>query len=237
MGKIVFIGHSVVKGTDYGSVTAADTFARKIGLANGYVAADIINSGVGSDTSAGMLARVQSAVIAYAPSVCAVMIGVNDWSTSVPVASFKSNLSAFVDAVKGAGIKCVLFTDNVNRGTAAQFGAYYPYIEAIKEVALVKNCRVVDLYGAMSQRMLVGDHASLYVDSIHLTVTGHQFVADHAAKPYYAGFFVPDSVPAPDPQPQPNADLQPLVTAMANHLLQAAHPNLTAQIATELGKL
>lgn len=234
MGKIVFIGHSVVKGTGYGSVTATDTFAHKIGLANGYAAADILNKGVSSDTSAGMKARVQADVIAHAPDVCAIMIGVNDWSTGVSVATFKANLSDSVDAIKAAGIKCVLFTDNVNRGTAAEFTAYYPYIEAIKDVAFEKGCKIVDLYGRMSQRMLVGDHASLYVDAIHLSVAGHQFVVDHAAKGFYAGFFVKQPE---QPPTQTTPDLKPLVAAMADYILGAANASLTGAIQTERAKL
>jgi len=234
MSNIVFIGHSVVKGTDYGGVTAADTFSRKIGIANGYTISEILNKGVSSDTSAKMLARVQTDVIANTPSVCVVMIGVNDWSTSVPLATFKSNLTAFVDAVKAAGIKCVLFTDNANRGSTAEFTSYYPYIEVIKEVADAKGCRVVDVYGRMCQRMLVGDHASLYVDSIHLTIAGHQFVADHASKPFYNGVFLPDQVSPPQPTTE---NLKPLTVAIATHILETANSALTVEIQTELNKL
>lgn len=226
MSKIVFIGHSVVKGTGYGNVTTADTFAHKIGIANGYAAANILNKGVSSDTTAGMRSRFQADVLAQNPAVC-VFAGcvVNDWATGVPVATTKSNLLSMITDAQAAGIKCVLFTDNANRGTAAEFGSYYPFIEAIKEVAAAKGCPLVDLYSRMCQRMLVGDHVALYVDSIHLTIAGHQFVVDHAARSFYSGFFVADQ---PDPK-----DIRPLVLSMADALLATLNPALTDQIQLE----
>lgn len=230
MSKIVFIGHSVVKGTDYGGVTAGDTFAHKVGIANGYAAADILNKGVSSDTSAGVLSRLQADVIDNPPAVCVVMIGVNDWATGVSLVTYKSNLLDIVDAIKNAGIKCVLFTDNAKRGTSSDFSSYYPYIEAIKEVAAAKECDVVDIYGRMCQRMLVGDHATLYTDDIHLTVAGHQFVADHAAKSFYSGFFTTGPVVQPDPDPEAS----PLLLAVANYVLATGHPDLTSEVAAEM---
>lgn len=234
MSKIIFIGHSVVKGVGYGGVTAVDSFAHKIGIANGYVAADILNKGVSSDTSAGVLARLDADVIANEPSVCAVMLGVNDWSTGVPVSTFKQNFLSIVDAVKSAGIKCVVFTDNAYRGTSAQFSSYYQYIEAIREVAFLKDCCLVDLYGRMLQRMIVGDHAILYSDNIHLSVAGHQFVADHAAKSFHGGFFLAD----PDEQPPPGpVGESPLLMAVVNYILATGNPSLTASVSDELAEV
>lgn len=60
MSKIVFIGDSLTKGIGYGGVTATDTFAYKIGIANGYAPADILNKGVSSDTAFGVLNRIQA---------------------------------------------------------------------------------------------------------------------------------------------------------------------------------
>lgn len=189
MPKIIGFGHSVMKGIGYGGVTGTDTFIHKIGIANGYAASEIINKGVSSDTSAGALARLNTDVISQSPSVCAIMLGANDWSTSVPLATFKANLSEIVRRLNVAGIKCALFTDNASRGSVAQFNSYYPYIEAIKEVAAAHDCPLIDLYGRMLQAMMVSSYSHLYVDSIHLTVAGHKFVADHAARSFYSGAF------------------------------------------------
>lgn len=232
MSKIVFLGHSVVKGTDYGSVTAADTFVRKIGLAAEYAVADIINAGKSSDTTTGMLGRFATDVLAHSPAVL-VFAGcvVNDWATGIPVATTKANLLNMATQAQALGIKCVMFTDNVNRGTAADFNAYYPYVEACKEVAFIKGLPLVDTYARMAQRIMVGDHASLYVDPIHLTISGQQFYADFAAKPYHAGFFVADPVVVPDPEPVPNpAEPSALLLAVTDYVLATGNATLTAGV-------
>lgn len=232
MSKIVFLGHSVPKGTDYGGVTAADTFVRKIGVAAGYAAADIINAGKSSDTTTGMLGRFAADVLAHSPAVL-VFAGcvVNDWATGIPVATTKANLLNMATQAQALGIKCVMFTDNVNRGTAAEFNAYYPFVEVCKEVAFDKGLPLVDTYARMTQRMLVGDHAALYVDAIHLTVAGHQFFADFAAKQYHAGFFVADPVVVPDPEPVPDpSEPSALLLAVTDYVLATGNATLTAGV-------
>lgn len=197
MSKIVFIGDSVTKGIGYGGVTASDTFARKIGLANGYAVADIINAGVSSDTSAGVLSRLNADVISHAPDVCVVCIGVNDWATGVTVSAFKSNLASIISQLKSANIKVVVFTDNMNRGNNAQFIAYSAFIDATKEEAAAANCPLIDFYSRMCVEAMVGAHTALYADMIHLSIAGHTYWANFAAKPWHAGFFLPDPVVSP----------------------------------------
>lgn len=146
MGKIVFVGHSVPKGTDYGGVTRTDTFGYKIGIAAGYADADIYIRGVGSEVSSGLLARIPTDVIALAPDVCGVMIGANDWGLNIPVATFKANLRAIASAITSAGIKLVLFTDNMVRGDQAGFLSIGKYEDAIRDIAVEFNCPLVDTY-------------------------------------------------------------------------------------------
>lgn len=67
---IVFLGDSITKGTDYGGVTLTDTFAYKIGTANGYPPASIYNKGVGSDTSAGSKCWICTAKLPTLTSIC-----------------------------------------------------------------------------------------------------------------------------------------------------------------------
>lgn len=234
MGKIVFLGHSVVKGTDYGGVTAADTFARKIGVAAGYAVADIINAGKSSDTTTGMLARFQADVMAHNPSVL-VFAGclVNDWATGIPVATTKANLTSMVSQAKSSGIKCVMGTDNVNRGTASDFNSYYAYIEAAKEVANAHGLPLFDTYSRMAQKVMVGDHASMYVDTIHLSIAGHQLFADFAGKPYHSGFFVPAEPVVPEPAPEPapgTGEPSALLVAVADYILATGNSNLTSGV-------
>ena len=186
MPKIVFIGDSITKGVGYGGVTAADTFAQKIGVANGYDV--IMNKGVSSDTSAGVLARLQADVLDEEPAVCVLMIGANDWQNSVPLATYKSNLTAISQAVSGAGIKLVHMTSNMQRGSVTVIKSFETYVRASEEM----DCDArVDVWREMILRGFTEDHAQYYADAIHPNVAGHAYIASLAARPKHAGVFLP----------------------------------------------
>lgn len=193
MTKIAFSGTSVTKGTSYGGVTTAQTFAYKIGIANGYAAADILNKGVNSDTSAGMLARLNTDIIANAPAVCVVEVGPNDWSTGVALATYKANVASIFSQLIAAGIKPVALNSSMQRGPTADFLSYQSYLKAFEDEAAAAGVILIDLYRELAASYLYLTNTqfyALYVDSIHLTVAGHQFVTDLATRPKYAGVFV-----------------------------------------------
>ena len=190
MSRIAWLGDSVTKGTSYGGVGVTDTFAYKVGVANGYAVIDIINAGVNSDTSAGMLARLNSDVIACSPSVCVLECGLNDWQTGVPVSAFRANVAAIFTALKAANIKPV-FLSKMQRGSTADFAAYQSYLQAAEDECAVQGVNCVDLYREECASYLYLSNAAFYanyVDAVHLTVAGHQFVADLFARPKYAGW-------------------------------------------------
>lgn len=186
MSKIVFIGDSLTKGTDYGGVTTTDTFAHKIGIAAGYQACEILNKGIGSDTAAGVLARLQSDVIAHNPAVCVLMIGANDLVLGVTLASFKSTLEDIADALSLAGIKLVIMTTNLQRGSAAHIANQEQFVQATESIPCVG---VVDVFRSMATKALMGDYLQFYVDTIHLTKQGHEYVASVATKTNSLNFF------------------------------------------------
>ena len=188
MGKIVFIGDSLTKGTDYGGVTASDTFAYKIGTANGYAPADILRKGVSSDTAYGVLNRIQADVIDHAPDVCALMIGVNDWWTGTTMSNFEASLSAISAAVRGAGIKLIVITSNFQRGSGAQISAQEQYV---RKTEAMPNDGIVDVFREMTTRGLTGDYMQYFADIVHFSKAGHSYVAEVAARAKHAGFFLP----------------------------------------------
>jgi lysophospholipase L1-like esterase len=191
MSKVVWLGDSVTKGTSYGGVTTADTFAYKIGIANGYAAADVINAGVGSDTSSGMLSRLNSDVISLAPSVCIVQCGLNDWVTGVSVSTYRSNLASIFSQLKSNNIKPV-FLSKMQRGSTSDFAGQKSYLEAAENECASQGMNVIDLFREECASYLYLSSSSFYanyVDAVHLTVTGHAFVANLAARAKFNGWF------------------------------------------------
>jgi len=189
---IAWLGDSVTKGTSYGVVTTTDTFAYKISVANGYAPADIINAGVNSDTSSGMLARLNTDVIALTPSVCVLECGLNDWQDGVAVSSYRSNVSSIFLALKSASIKPVGLS-KMERGSTADFANYQPYLQAFENECAVQGVNCVDLYREECASYLYLSNTAFYanyVDAVHLTVAGHQFVTDLCARAKFSGWFV-----------------------------------------------
>lgn len=78
-------------------------------LSHGKIAYQV-NAGVTGNTTANMLARVTTDVITPGCDVCLVMGGTNDAGTGVTVATFASNITAIVAALRAAGILPVLCT-------------------------------------------------------------------------------------------------------------------------------
>ena len=191
MSKIIFIGDSITKGTDYGGVTTTATFAYKIGIANGYASQDILNKGISSDTSGGVLARLQADVLANAPDVCVLMIGHNDRATGVPVATFKANLQSVAASLGSNGIKLVIMTPPMERGAASLFVAFNPYLKAMEEVAAEYGLACVDQYREFCYAALRAQYLSLYVDAVHLSISGHEYVKEYAMRSKFSGVFTP----------------------------------------------
>ncbi|KGU84817.1 SGNH/GDSL hydrolase family protein [Pseudomonas mediterranea] len=223
MSKIVFAGHSIVKGTDYGGVTRTDTFAYKIGTAAGYASADIYIKGVSGDTSAGLLARLQADVIGLAPDVCVIMIGANDWSTGVSVATFTANLRLIASKVIGAGIKLVLMTDNMNRGSVAEFVSLGTYEDAIRKVSVEYNCPLVDIFSRMCFKALCNDYTQYYAgttDKIHFSIAGHTWAAQVSSETSPKDAFVKVTSTPPVVVTEPTAqDVQDLSVAISDYLI------------------
>lgn len=233
MGKIAFLGDSVTKGTDYGGVTSAQTFASLIGVANGYSTADIINAGVGGNNSAQALARLDTDVISQAPDVCAIMLGNNDCrgSNSLPPATMAENIRQIIVNLRAANIKPVVFSMGFERGTTSVIGSYVTYLRALDNVVASEKVDYVDVYREFAVTNLYLDSTiwiAMFADSLHLASSGHQYIADFAARQRFSGVFLADTT---TPPPTTNTD-EPLAKAIADYLLLGATSERIGEIST-----
>lgn len=70
----------------------------------------LFNAGVSGDTTAMLLARITTDVLAYAPKYCQVQIGINDLNNGVSVATIKTNLATIYGILYDAGIITIATT-------------------------------------------------------------------------------------------------------------------------------
>ncbi|UJW28509.1 GDSL-type esterase/lipase family protein [Saccharothrix sp. AJ9571] len=65
-----------------------------------FAAYEFVNAGVNGDTSADLLARVDTDVMACRPAAVTVLVGTNDVRNGVPLADYRANLTGIVDRLK-----------------------------------------------------------------------------------------------------------------------------------------
>ncbi len=126
-------------------VVAGDSIPTYAMLYSGGRLAKTVNAGISGNTTAQMLARVQTDVIAYKPSVCVVLGGTNDSATPVPVNAFASNIEGIVLALRRANIAPVLCTiPTINSGP--QRKVIVGYNNWIRRFASRQGIPLLDFY-------------------------------------------------------------------------------------------
>lgn len=105
-----FVGDSITNGSNASNFGYA-YMPTAIQSAGGFVARmDSIEAGTPGDTSAQLLARMDSIVSTRHPEAFVVFIGTNDANQAVPLATFAANLTAIIGKAKAAGAAVALAT-------------------------------------------------------------------------------------------------------------------------------
>lgn len=225
MPKIAFLGDSV---TSSANVPLADRWAHKLGLSAGYAAADIINAGVPGNTSAQMLTRVHTDVLAHNPAVVVMMFTVNDRSNSVPLVTHEANYRSLIEQCLTADAKVALMSPPVYR---SQLDTWGPWVEKWRALAGEYGCPFVDIWRDYASLYLTGGFTSLYVDAydlVHQNVSGNARIHAVATSGIYAGAFVKQAATPPGECPDTSAVKAELVAmvgeveALAGRLQAAA---------------
>lgn len=239
MNKFAVLGDSITKGTDYGGVTAVDTYAYLTGTALGYAPTDIINAGVSANTSGMALARLQVDVLSKGIGVVVVMLGPNDAEQNVPYGDYADNLRAIVAQSRTAGWHVVFLSPALWRGDSARHQKSRIYLEHSRYVASEFNVPFIDVthHYAFDYLCDEAEWNSRYVpgDQIHQSKAGHAAISYILTRPAYAKYWVAPAIEEPvEPEP---TNLKALVLALSDYVLGSAHPVLTATVLEERGKL
>jgi len=156
---------------------------------------EVINAGVGGNTTTAGLKRMQKDVIAAKPTIVVLFFGTNDSrlaepEVAVPVAQYEKNLITMIDACEKAGAKVVICTmPPINaeayfkRHKKPPFDAAGgfetvcdQYRAASRKVAEAKKTPLVDLATLLSKTP-----EWLAPDGVHPTAEGTKLIAQHVA--------------------------------------------------------
>jgi len=172
------------------SLTARNTW---VNILAGRFGAELINAGVGGDTSTQGRARIKRDVLDYNPDIVLINFGMNDQAVvnGEPLTSiekYTENLEYFAQTLIGAGADVIFVTPNkvctaqgyhnpgpgkLNYGTDSMLA----FCEAMRKVAMKYGCGLVDINQECSYEDLTKFCAS--GDGVHQSEYGHQKYAEY----------------------------------------------------------
>ncbi|MBM4004143.1 MAG: SGNH/GDSL hydrolase family protein [Planctomycetes bacterium] len=143
----------------------------------------VVNAGISGHTTKLGLDRLDRDVLAHQPDLVTVAFGLNDL-TSIPLETFRANLTAIVDRCRGTGAQVVLCTPNAVIDTAARpIERLEEYCRIIREVCAERRVVLCDQYAA-AMRLRTEDAWSWRMtmsDEIHPNMEGHKRMAEELA--------------------------------------------------------
>lgn len=192
--KIVCLGDSVTAGVREG-VTAEQTFCvlLKKNLEKAGYKAEVVNAGIGGQTTANGVARLEKAVIAEKPRFVVIMYGINDsWieqgntKSTIALADYSANLKKMIVALRSQQITPILMTANpvaAPKYPPERDALLKKYVEAMRAVAKSETVRLVDVHARYGELAKKGtDPNTLLTDAMHPNPKGHALIADLLTK-------------------------------------------------------
>jgi lysophospholipase L1-like esterase len=211
--RMVLLGDSITDGGTYGLLIAQ---------ALGAAAPVLVNAGIGGDTAAGARARLERDVLAYAPALTSISLGINDTMRDVPEDAYQADMRAIVAALRAADITPVLFTLTPLGPTHAAREASRAAKNAfLRATAAETSAPLVEIDAAMRQAQTDGI-AVLEPDEIHISLAGYRVMT----RAILDALGAPDAV-LPDAFTPPR--LPGLVTEWRMRPLPNDAPALTAE--------
>ena len=114
----------------------------------------------------------------FAPKLTIYDIGINDWDTSVSVATYKTNVQAIITAAKTVG-DIILVTPIPSNPSFASIpnATQQLYVAALYQLAATNNVPLIDNFSRW-QSYAVSNSVGFYYDSLHGNALGYNDFAN-----------------------------------------------------------
>jgi lysophospholipase L1-like esterase len=191
--RIVFFGDSITERGMLDPYGYINVFAEIMSQLRPDLKLQLIDRGVGGNTVADLLDRVDAGVIAEKPAIVVVYIGINDlWqgedepALMTPLDVFKHRLTKLTDHISAGGAKIVLCTPTLigesKIGTNTLDRKLDEMCGSIRQIASEKGYALCDLRKGFvdylsSHNPNNVDRGILTLDRVHLSDTGNLLVA------------------------------------------------------------
>lgn len=169
------------------SLTARSGWVSMLG---GTIGTEVINSGVGGDSTKNAIARLKEDVLDKKPDIVLICFGMNDQAQSlsnkrpnVPLETYISNMEKCITEVQKLGADVILIAPHDaynasgyyvpgNYGLDYSYGNMKDFCAAVRQMAIKYGCDFIDIYTeSKSENMAKFLNAG---DGIHQSVYGHQ---------------------------------------------------------------
>lgn len=182
-----------------GTTFAASQFSPWSGIAgnNTLTGFDVkfYNAGIGSETTAMMLARQATDSLGHASTVAFIEGGMNDTLTGVPTATTIANLKALVDAEIGAGRYAVVQSHTqYNAASPAQQASILAINAEMKAYCETVGAHYMDTYTAWDDPANPGTSTYLDAGGVHPTAAGQTIQANIIPLCIFAEAIISDAV-------------------------------------------
>lgn len=148
---------------------------------------EVVNSGVGGDTTRRVIERLDKDVFQYEPDILLIMFGLNDALNiyrSISVEEYENNLRTIIELASYRGIKAILMTPNpvtekyIRYENGKSLKKLYLYVERVRKIAEDLRIPLIDIFKLFSEDDFYRDR--LY-DGVHPDYTGQSILASYIA--------------------------------------------------------
>lgn len=148
LGDSISIAGDVISGTHQ---TRLDSFPAYFAAFSGGKVLFVRNSGIGGNKTSDMIARFDTDVTPYSPTIVTLQAGTNDFTFGVTNATFRANIATLVGKIQAIGAKPVLLTmPPVNTAGGAQKLQIVQNNTWLAFYGAANNIPVVDMYGVVT---------------------------------------------------------------------------------------
>lgn len=169
-----------------------------VAMLGGYIGTEVINAGVGGDSTIAALARLERDVLSKKPDVALVCFGMNDQAQSqskkapnVSLETYTQNMRTIIEELQAIGTQVILITPhdvcaeagyyvpNKDYGLDYAYGNMKDFCITIRNLAQEYGCGLIDIYAQAEQEDLTKFlNAS---DGIHQSPYGHELWAKYVS--------------------------------------------------------
>ena len=180
---ILAIGSSSTEGVGASGPTHAYPARLEARLkADGVIAADVKNAGIGGEIAETTLKRLDAALATRWPQLVIWQVGTNDALTGVPVGQLSALIQKGIAETRAAGDQIVLIDPQLTL-LPMKSPAYQPYAETVDAAGAEAHTPVIKRYQSMRRLAEQGAVAPLISgDGLHMSDFGYDCLAGALAK-------------------------------------------------------